>query len=305
MSDQENTRLNVYERVTAAVVSAIEAGTVTYRMPWTVRQDKGFSPISVGSGNAYKGLNTLVLWSQAQTKGYSSALWGSFNHWRDLGATVRKNEHGSPVVYWGALGGKQAADSDEGEGTHRTRLFVKYSTVFNADQVDGLRMPKRFEPKLSHNQRIERAETFFAPLAEVRDGGNRAYYRPDTPEAIYLPGFDQFAEAEGYYSVAAHETGHYTAHPSRHCNRELGKRFGDSAYAVEELVAELCSAFVMARLELELTPRADHSSYLSSWLKVLKSDTRAIFTAAAQAQRAADWMFANGGKSAAVAEVAA
>jgi len=104
-----------------------------------------------------------------------------------------------------------------------------------------------------------------------------------------MPGFDQFPDRANYYSTLAHETTHWTSHSSR-CDRQLGKRFGDAAYAMEELIAELGSAYTMAGLELELTPRADHAAYIASWLKVLKSDKRAIFTAAAQAQKAADWL---------------
>jgi antirestriction protein ArdC len=304
MPTTENTATstpNVYERVTAAIVNAIETGAGTYRMPWVVRQDKGFSPVSVGSAKPYRGVNVLVLWSQSQSKGYSSSLWGTYRQWADLGAQVRKGERGSPVVYWGTLG-RDAEQSDESDG--RSRLFAKGYTVFNADQVDGLRMPKRFEPKLSHNQRIARAEEFFAPLAQVRDGGNRAFYRPDTPEAVYMPGFDQFPEVHGYYSTLAHETSHWTSHESR-CNRELGKRFGDDAYAVEELIAELGSAFTMAHLELETTPRLDHAQYIASWLKVLKADARAIFTAASKAQQATDWLIKRAGDVAPSGEVAA
>jgi antirestriction protein ArdC len=152
----------------------------------------------------------------------------------------------------------------------------------------------------------ETALSFFAAVGvQVRDGGNRAFYRPDT-DAVYMPAFDQFPEAGQYYSVLAHESTHWTSHASR-CNRELGKRFGDSAYAMEELIAELGSAYTMATLQLELTPRADHAAYIDSWLKVLKGDKRAIFTAASQAQKAADWLNERSGHSAAVrtAEVAA
>jgi len=309
MSTQENTATykpdgSIYARVTSAIVNAIEQGAGDYRMPWTVRQDKGFSPLSVGTARPYKGINVLALWAQAQTKGYNSALWGTYQQWLDLGAQVRKGERGSPVAYWGTIERKRNEDSDDTDGSSSRRLFAKGYTVFNADQVDGLKMPKRFDPKLSHNERIARADRFFAPLAEVRDGGNRAYYRPDTPEAVYMPGFDQFPEVEQYYSVLSHETGHYTSHPSR-CDRQLGKRFGDDAYSAEELIAELSSAYLMAHLELELTPRLDHAAYLRSWLKVLKADSRAIFTAASLAQRACDWLIARSGESAMVAEVAA
>jgi antirestriction protein ArdC len=285
----------VYQRVTSAIVNAIEQGAGTYRMPWVVREDKGFSPVSVGTAKPYRGVNVLVLWSQAQSRGYGSSLWGTYRQWAELGAQVRRGERGSPVVYWGRLQGQESESSEDGD-SNRPRLFAKGYTVFNADQVDGLRMPKRFQPKLSRNARIERAEAFFAPLAQVRDGGNRAFYRASTPEAVFMPGFDQFPEAQSYYSVLAHETTHWTSHESR-CNRELGKRFGDDAYAMEELIAELGSAFTMAYLELESTPRIDHAQYIQSWLKVLRADARAIFTAASKAQQAADWLIGRAGTS--------
>ena len=290
MSTHESTateKPDVYRKVTDAIITAIESGIGQYRMPWTVRQDRGFSPVSVGSAKPYRGVNTLVLWAQSQSKGYGSALWGTYQQWQSLGGQVRKGEHGSPVVYWGTYE-KQTADDDE--ETRYRGLFAKGYTVFNIEQVDGCKLPKRFEPKLSHNERIARAEEFFANAGvQVRDGGNRAFYRPDTPEAVYMPGFDQFPDRVDYYSVLAHECTHWTSHVSR-CDRQLGKRFGDEAYAIEELIAELGSAYTMARLELELTPRADHSAYIASWLKVLKSDKRAVFTAASKAQQAADFM---------------
>jgi antirestriction protein ArdC len=290
MSTHENTateKLDVYQRVTSAIVNAIETGIGQYRMPWTVRQDKGFSPISVGSAKPYRGVNTLVLWAQAQSKGYSSAFWGTYGQWRDLGGQVRKGEHGSPVVYWGTY--EKQANEDPDEKSH-CGLFAKGYTVFNIEQVEGCKLPKRFEPKLSQNERIAYADSFFSGVGvQVRDGGNRAFYRPDTPEAVYVPAFEQFPDRVDYYSVLAHETTHWTSHASR-CDRQLGKRFGDDAYAVEELIAELGSAYTMARLELELTPRADHARYIHSWLRVLKADKRAIFTAASKAQQAADFM---------------
>jgi antirestriction protein ArdC len=289
MSTNEDTapKADVYQRVTDAIVSAIESGIGQYRMPWTVRQDKGFSPLSVGSAKPYRGINTLALWAQSHTKGYSSALWGTYQQWAQLGGQVRKGEHGSPVVYWGTY--EKQTDESEGESS-RHGLFAKGYTVFNIEQVAGCKLPKRFEPKLCHNERIAEADSFFCGTGvQVRDGGNRAFYRPDTPEAVYVPGFDQFPDRVDFYSVLAHECTHWTSHASR-CDRELGKRFGDAAYAVEELIAELGSAFTMARLELELTPRQDHAQYIQSWLKVLKADKRAVFTAASKAQQAADFM---------------
>ena len=214
-------------------------------------------------------------------------MWGTYQQWQELGAQVRKGEHGSPVVYWGTYEKQTGEDSEE---TSHRHLFAKGYTVFNLEQVDGSKLPTRFEPKLSHMERIARADRFFADAGiEIRDGGNRAFYRPDTPQAVYMPGFDQVPDRVDFYSVLAHESTHWTSHASR-CDRVLGQRFGDDRYAAEELIAELGSAYTMARLELELTPRADHARYIQSWLRVLRNAKRAIFTAASQAQKAADFL---------------
>jgi antirestriction protein ArdC len=287
---------DVYRKVTDAIINAIEQGAGTYRMPWIVRQDKGFSPISIATVKPYRGVNTIVLWAEAQSKGFASALWGTYQQWQAIGGQVRKGQHGSPVVYWGTYDAKEAQEPDD-ETESRTRLFCKGYVVFNLEQVDGVKLPKRLEPKLSANERIAHAESFFVRVGvPVLDGGNRAYYRPDT-DTVHMPEFAQFPEAAGFYGVLAHESTHWTSHASR-CNRDLGKRFGDDQYAIEELIAELGSAYTMASLQLELTPRQDHAAYIQSWLRVLKADSRAIFTAASQAQKACDWLIARAGESA-------
>jgi antirestriction protein ArdC len=162
MSTHENTSQSrdVYQKVTDAIVNAIETGTGSYRMPWVVRRDTGFSQISIATVKPYRGINTLVLWAQSQSKGYSSALWGTYQRWQSLGAQVRKGEHGSLVVYWGTY--ETEAEERDGEDRFGRHLFCKGYTVFDLDQVDGCKLPKRFEPKLSRNQRIARAESFFA-----------------------------------------------------------------------------------------------------------------------------------------------
>src|SRR5215467_14415532 len=179
MSTQQNSvsSRDVYQKVTDAIINAIEQGTGQYRMPWVVRQDKGFSPISIATVKPYRGVNTLVLWAQSQSKGYSSALWGTYQQWQSLGGQVRKGEHGSPVVYWGRYESKDKPEDEQDEPSGR-HLFCKGYTVFNLDQVDGVKLPKRLESPLTRNERIERAESFFAAVGvDVRDGGNRAFYR--------------------------------------------------------------------------------------------------------------------------------
>ena len=162
-------------------------------------------------------------------------------------------------------------------------------SVFNAAQVDGYATPAL--PVLPEAERIDRAEAFFAALgADIRHGGSRACYVPSLDQ-IRMPLFAAFRDPVAYYATLAHEATHLTGHASR-CNRHLRGRFGEEAYAAEELIAELGAAFVCADLALAPEPRPDHAAYVASWLRVLRGDKRAIFTAAAKAQQAADWMHA-------------
>ena len=182
------------------------------------------------------------------------SLLGTYQQWLELGGQVRCGEHGSPVVYWGTWEGKSSDSEDEGSKPER-HLFARRYTAFNLEQVDGCRLPRRLEePVLSHGERIERAEVFFGglPGLQIRDGGNRAFYRPDT-DLVYMPSFDRFPDATAYYSVLAHETTHRTSHSSP-CDRQLGKRFGEAAYAIEKLIAELGSTYTMAHLEPQPPP---------------------------------------------------
>ena len=180
--------------------------------------------------------------------------------------------------------------SDDGEEATRDIYFMKGYTVFNVEQVEGL--PGHFyaatpEP-LDQLERIEQADLFVTNTgAEIGHGGNQAFYSP-TRDCIQLPPFVAFESAESYYATLAHELTHWTKHPAR-LDRQLGgKRFGDEGYAREELVAEIGAAFLCCDLGITPSPREDHAAYLANWLAVLKADKRAIFQAAAHAQKAAD-----------------
>ena len=159
-------------------------------------------------------------------------------------------------------------------------MFARGYSVFNAAQVDGWETPAL--PALPEPERIGHAEAFFAALgADIRHDGNRACHVPSLDQ-VRMPPFPTFRNAVAYYATLAHEATHLTGHPSRY-NRDLRGRFGEEAYAAEELVAELGVAFVCADLALAPEPRPDHVAYFASWLKVLRGDKRAVFTAAAKA----------------------
>jgi antirestriction protein ArdC len=170
--------------------------------------------------------------------------------------------------------------------------FLKGYTVFNIEQIDGL--PEQYyakpEPRLTPVERIAHADAFFAATqADVRHRGHQAFYA-QAADYIQLPPAEAFVDAEAYYSTLAHEVVHWTKHPER-LNRDFGcKQFGDDGYAREELVAELGAAFLAADLEITSEVREDHAAYVDHWLSILKADRRAIFQAAAYAQRAADYL---------------
>ena len=306
MSDINHTSTNhsdVYRKVTDAIINAIEQGNVgNWRMPWHTSGKFAFSPINAASKKPYRGINTLCLWAAAQAKGYERGEWATYAQWQDKGAQVRKGEKATTVVFWKFANN---TESDDGEDTPKSGsrlLFTRGYSVFNAAQVDGY-TPKA-EPDVPMPERIAHAEQFFRTIgADLRHGGNRAYYSVDG-DFIQMPPFGAFRENVGYYSTLAHEHTHFTAKDNR-CDRQLGKRFGDMGYAAEELIAELGAAFTCAHLGLSTEPREDHAQYINSWLKVLKADSKAIFTAASKAQQATDWLVARAGDSARTGEVAA
>ena len=261
-----------------------------------------FSPVNVVSKKPYRGINTVCLWAAAQAKGYCSGEWGTYQQWQDRGAQVRKGEKSTLVVFWKFANSTADSQSDGDTPAGGSQLlFTKGYSVFNAAQVDG------YTPKVDAErpmlERIEQADAFFKAIgSDVRHGGNQAFYSP-AGDYVQMPPFHAFRDGLSYYSTLAHEHTHWTANAAR-CNRELGKRFGDHAYAAEELIAELGAAFTCAHLGLSTEPREDHAQYLQSWLRVLKADKRAIFTAASKAQQAADWLTQRA-SSASVSEVAA
>lgn len=286
--DNVTEKTDVYQRVTDQIVAAIEAGlTGKWQMPWNAAACR---PVNVASSKPYRGINTVCLLAAAQSKGYASAEWGTYKQWQERGAQVRKGEKSTTVVFWKfSTNAKesQEGDDDEAMAGGSKLIFTRGYSVFNAAQVDGYTLAAAAET--TKEQRIGQAEEFFGAIGvEVRHGGNQAYYMRST-DHVQMPTFDAFVDGVAYYSTMAHEFTHWTAKEDR-CDRQMGKRFGDMAYAAEELVAELGATFVSAHLGIESTPREDHAKYVANWLKVMKADKRAIFTAASKAQKAADYL---------------
>ena len=281
-------QFDIHQTITDKIVAAIEAGAGDFVMPWH-RRKGGFKPKNIASGNTYQGINVLALWVEAQANAYSSNIWGTYRQWAEKGAQVKKGEKSSHVVFYKEI---TVASEAEDEDSH-TQLFAKATPVFNADQVEGWVDPEpvRAAPALPIDL-IPQAEAFLASTgATIRHGGSQAYYDPGN-DLIQVPAREAFvgsptsSSTESYYSTLCHELTHWTGIKTR-CDRDLKGRFGSESYAMEELVAEIGAAFLCAELGIATEPRVDHAQYLANWLKVLKDDKRAVFTAASAASRAA------------------
>jgi len=273
--------MGTYEDITNRIVQAIESGAAKaggWKMPW--HTSGGGRPVNVLTGRTYTGVNTLNLWLDMQQKSYTSPVWGTLRQWNETGAKVRRGERSSLVVFWKDLPKKESKDGEDAD----KRFVLKTSYAFNAAQVDGYELP---EPIQAHEP-CAADKLVAAAGIDVRFGGGRAYYH-QTQDFVQLPYLSDFHSVAGFQSVLLHEAAHWTGHKDR-LAREFGKRFGDQAYAFEELVAELSAAFLCADLGVSNTPRDDHAEYVVSWLRVLKSDPRAIFTAASQASKAAEFL---------------
>ena len=199
-----------------------------------------------------------------------------------MGGQVRKGEHGTHAVFFKPW---KSTDTNTATGETETTkgAVLKSFTVFNFDQVDGIERPAT-EPRQAF-QAIEDAERLLAASpARIEIGGTQAFYRP-ADDTVHLPAREAFINPEAFYSVALHELTHSTGHKTR-LDRDFSGRFGTEAYAFEELIAELGSAFLNADLGILNATLPDHADYLSNWIAILKGDKKAILTAAAQASKA-------------------
>lgn len=283
-------RASIYERITNQIVAAIEAGAGAFRMPWHHDGSATTRPINVTTGKGYRGANILALWASAADAGFTSGIWGTYRQWTARGAQVRQGERGTSIVFW-KLASSKDDDRRQTDATSpspgRARMFGRGYIVFNRCQVDGFE--DEAIPHLDEAERVRHADAFFDALRiPTRFGAASAFYRP-SDDSIHMPSFSAFVDPLAFYGVLYHEAGHATGAKHR-LDRNLEKRFSDHAKAMEEIVAELTAAFILADLGLAFQPRPDHAAYVASWIEALQNDPRAIFAAAGQAQAAADWM---------------
>jgi antirestriction protein ArdC len=271
---------SLYAQVTASIIAQLEAGAVPWTRPWkTFKPGSGVLPINAITGRAYSGVNIPILWGAASKHGFATHQWMTFRQSLAAGGHVRKGERGTVVVFT-----KQISISDEEDDPETISILRTYA-VFNIAQIDDI-TDRLFVQDIGPEP-LAVAEAFVKKTgASIRTGGNQAIYIPSA-DIIRTPSLSSFNDAGSYYATLLHELGHWTAHPTR-LDRDLSNRFGTRAYAAEELIAELTSAFLCA--ELGIRGELRHAGYIQDWISLLSDDNRAIFTASTRASAAANYL---------------
>ena len=287
---KQQARRDHYQEVTDRIVSASEDGRKPWVRPWDENACGGpQAPFNPTTGKRYHGINVLLLGMSPPAFETGDPRWMTYKQASEKKWQVRKGDKSTGIFFFKPLkveGEEQDGDSGEdGPGSRMIALMRSYC-VFHASQVEGIPSYKAPTIEEAPWTRPEAANIILTnSRAVVRIGGDRAFYSPST-DHIQLPPEHAFTGAPEWAATALHELGHWTGHPTR-LNRDLQNKFGSAGYAMEELRAELASAFVGAELGLP-TDIPQHASYIGSWIKSLKNDKREIFRAAADAQKIAD-----------------
>jgi antirestriction protein ArdC len=279
--------MNAYEVITNRIIEKMEQGLIPWRRPWTNQTPRNFV-----SKRAYHGVNLLLL----TLSEYESPYWLTFRQAKELGGCVRKGERGTPVIFWKLL--EVLSETPDGE-EHKVKTipYLRYSTVFNLSQTEGITAPadapKALEPLTACEEIIagfkDKPETLHTLIPS-------AFYQPAT-DTVHMPGKSCFISPEEYYSTLFHEYIHATGHEkrlNRYAREHTGFDFGSREYSREELVAELGSAFLCAQAHIDNSVIENSAAYLQSWLRVLRNDTKLLIFASARAGKAVDYIL--GGK---------
>jgi antirestriction protein ArdC len=266
----------VYQEVTDSIIKQLENGATPWIKPWATDStaDKNFL-----SQKPYQGVNRLILGLSVMVQGFECPVWASFKQWQSIGANVRKGERGTKIVFYSPV-----TKENKSTGDVESYNLLKAYYVFNASQVEGVTIQAPTVPDKPFNAVAEAEARIKLTGAVITHGGDSAFYAPSV-DKINVPHKASFISEASYYATVFHELTHWTGAETR-CNRNLKGRYGNPLYAFEELVAEMGAAFLCQ--DYRIAGELRHAGYIESWLKVLKEDSRAIFKAAALAQKAVD-----------------
>jgi antirestriction protein ArdC len=273
-------KAEVEREITSQIIAAIESGTGNWSKPWASLDG---APSNAKTGRDYRGVNRLVLSITQHAAMYERGIWATIKQWNSLGARVNKGEKASYIT---VRSERRDQETDEVTG-----VFWRAAPVFNAAQVNGYEVPALPDPRaLQDHIEYANADAFVLRTgATIKHGGDKAFYMP-SKDMIMLPTREAFSDGAAYYSTLFHELTHWTGADQR-LDRKQGGKFGSNDYAFEELVAEIGAAFLCSDMGVSNDePRTDHAQYLKGWLEILKASDKAIFSAAAQAGKATEYL---------------
>lgn len=274
----------VYEIITEKIIEQLEQGTVPWHKPWISEYPKNLI-----SKKEYRGINVFLLGASK----YSSPYWLSYKQAKQLGGNVKKGEKSTIVVFWKQIKVKDK-NPDNTEETKKTIPFLRYYRVFNVEQCENIDEKKipvtEINPDFQPIAACEETVMNMQNKPEIRYQDSRAFYHP-SGDYVNMPNPKTFQKEEFYYSVLFHELGHSTGHKSRLARKDFDKGFfGNEVYSKEELCAEMTAAFLCGHHKIEMKTIDNSAAYIKSWLRKLKDDVKMIVLAAAQAQKAADYI---------------
>jgi antirestriction protein ArdC len=282
---------DMHREITDKILAQLKTGVAPWRKPWSARVGAHGSvmPRNAVTGRFYSGANVLLLWGVAEVEGYGPR-WLTFKQAKAAGGTVKKGEHGCPIIFVKRIIVKDKKDPD----AHKAIGFLKAYTVFNVSQCEGLPdsvmgigEPRQHGPVNPDGRDADLDAFVAATEIRIEEGrGARAAYAPAL-DRIAMPAFESFVGAHAYYSTLFHEMGHATGHEGR-LNRNLTGKFGDRSYAAEELIAELTAAFTCAEWGIDMGEAP--AAYIDHWVSLLSQKETAIVTAASAASKAVDWL---------------
>ncbi|MNE31373.1 DNA primase TraC [compost metagenome] len=282
-----------YKQITDRILAELANGVAPWAKPW--KSEKGESKVSLSSGfpanfstrKAYRGINIFLLLMAAQDNGFRSNLWATFKQVAAMGGTIRKGSKAERVFFMSKI--EKKPSGAEGEKLNENGMVevwvLKGYSVFNLDQIEGVEIAA--DQIGTPSQMPEDMAEFVDVIGvDLRHGGNSAFFSP-AGDFVAMPKPEQFDSLDHYKATLFHEVGHWTGTADR-LNREFGKKFGDKAYAAEELVAELSAAFLA--MEYGITAQLRHADYIGHWIKLLQDHEQAFFRAASEAQKVLDFL---------------
>ena len=274
---------SVYEIITEKIIKQLESGVAPWRKPWTCQ-----TPANLITLKEYRGLNVFTLASQ----GFPSRFWLTFNQATKLGGSIRKGEKSSPVIFWNVGDEREATTQDGTKETSRPFL-LRYYSVFNLSQTEGIDIPASLLQETRTNDPIEVCEQIVAnmPNPPAFEQSDKAWYSPIS-DVVGMPARGLFHSSEEYYATQFHELAHSTGHAKRlhRENFDNPVSFGSESYSKEELIAEMTAAMLCGIAGIEQKTLENSAAYLKTWIARLKSDSRLLVSAASQAQKAADFI---------------